>query len=39
MVQWADYFGTIASVISTLCPAEPKTPGALETSIRYGFID
>ncbi|ORY62276.1 Ppx/GppA phosphatase [Pseudomassariella vexata] len=32
---WADYFGAVASVIATVCPAEPKRPYALEEVIKF----
>lgn len=31
---WADYFGVVASVLTTVCPAEPKTTDQLSKLIR-----
>lgn len=32
---WADYFGVVASVLTTVCPAEPKTTDQLSKLIRF----
>ncbi|KAI1845609.1 hypothetical protein JX266_008220 [Neoarthrinium moseri] len=34
-IYWAEYLGAVASVLTTICPAEPKTPGQLEKTIRF----
>lgn len=32
---WADYFGAVASVLTTICPAEPSTVGQLDNLVQY----
>ncbi|ETS87683.1 hypothetical protein PFICI_01511 [Pestalotiopsis fici W106-1] len=32
---WADYFGVVASVLTTVCPAEPKAIDELDKLIRF----
>ncbi|KAH8675359.1 Ppx/GppA phosphatase [Xylariales sp. PMI_506] len=32
---WADYIGTVASIITTVCPVEPKTVDELEQVIQF----
>lgn len=31
---WADYFGAVASVLTTICPAKPKAPGVLDKAVK-----
>lgn len=35
---WADYFGAVASVLTTICPAEPSAVGQLGKLLRYVTI-
>jgi retrograde regulation protein 2 len=33
-IFWADYFGAVASVLTMICPAEPKAAGELQKAVK-----
>ncbi|KAK7951470.1 uncharacterized protein PG986_007198 [Apiospora aurea] len=38
VVFWAEYFGAVATVLTTLCPTEPKDPEELENIVRFRAV-
>ncbi|KAK8138641.1 Ppx/GppA phosphatase [Apiospora sp. TS-2023a] len=38
VVFWAEYFGAVAAVLTTLCPTEPKNPEELGTTVRFRAV-
>ncbi|KAK8089102.1 hypothetical protein PG997_004063 [Apiospora hydei] len=38
VVFWAEYFGAVATVMTTLCPTEPKDPEELENIVRFRAV-
>ncbi|KAK8049534.1 hypothetical protein PG994_011264 [Apiospora phragmitis] len=38
VVFWAEYFGAVAAVLTTLCPTEPKSPEELGNIVRFRAV-
>ncbi|KAK8056299.1 hypothetical protein PG993_001526 [Apiospora rasikravindrae] len=38
VVFWAEYFGAVATVLTTLCPTEPKDPEELGKIVRFRAV-
>ncbi|KAK8125076.1 retrograde regulation protein [Apiospora kogelbergensis] len=38
VVFWAEYFGAVAAVLTTLCPTEPRSPQELGNIVRFQAV-